>query len=185
MLPEYTDKVVTHYELAPCIAVGDPFYNDQQKIQKGNEYYLYVREQYWLRVAHHTLAPGESHTYTQVSGIKDTDVNSMTKTVSHTFGTDAGLSFKSDSVSAGMSYQYSEELQIHETRVNEKMTLKQEELTKGNDENFTVAWTKYILANRFYVQLADGTIVNEPWTMTDPHTTRSVTYPEGAKLSDV
>ncbi|UOK49326.1 RICIN domain-containing protein (plasmid) [Bacillus tropicus] len=185
ILPEQTEKVVTHYALAPCIAVVDPYYNDQQKIQTGNHYYLYVREQYWLKVTDHTLSPGETHEYTQVSGIKDTDANTVINTVSHTYGADAGLSFKSDSLSLGMSYQYSQELQIHRTQVSEELTVKQEVLTKVNNEDFTVAWTKYILVNNFYIQRADGTIVNEPWSMTDPSTTRSVSYPEGAKLSDV
>ncbi|MEW9575851.1 hypothetical protein U9K47_10455, partial [Bacillus toyonensis] len=185
VLPDYTPETVTNYTLAPSIAVVDPWYNDQQKMQTGNEYYLYVREQYWLKVFDHTFAPDERFMYTQISGIKDTDLNTVSKTVSHTYGADAGLMFGKEgtaSLSASMSYQYSEELMIQETKVNEELRVVEKELEFSNSYDQTVSWTKYILVNRFYIQRADGTIVNEPWTVTDENTTRSVSYPPGLEL---
>ncbi|WP_305927914.1 RICIN domain-containing protein [Bacillus mycoides] len=181
-LPDYVNSVVTNYTLAPSIAVEDPWYNDQQKIQTGNAYYLYVREQYWLKVTDTTLAPGTTHRYMQTSGIKETDITTVQKTVSHTFGADVGLSFKKDSVSAGMSYQYSEELMIQETKVNEELSVVEKELAITNNNNYSVSWTQYILVNKFYIKRADGSIVNEPWIVTDTNTTHAVYYPSTAAL---
>jgi len=180
-LPDHVDPVVTNYTLAPCIAVEDPHYinNPAQQIA-DNPYYLYVREQSWQKVTDTILAPGMTHKYTQTSGIKETDSQTVSKTVSHTFGADVGLSFKKDSLSAGMSYQYSEELNVQETKVNEELSVIEKQLDIVNNNSYEVSWTQYILVNKFYVVRADGTIVNDAWTVTDTNTTHAVYFPTTA-----
>ncbi|MED1405413.1 RICIN domain-containing protein [Bacillus mycoides] len=181
-LPDHTESLPTNYTLAPCIAVEDPYYNNQQKIQTGNEYYLYVRKQYWKKVASHTLAPGESYGYKQISGMTTTDQTTVTKTVSHSFGADVGLKFRKDSVSAGLSYQYSEELSVQESRSETELSVVEEAFTLENPNNYQISWTKYILVSEYSVQRADGTLVNEPWTVTDYHNTYSSFYPLGSDI---
>ncbi|MEK5239403.1 RICIN domain-containing protein [Paenibacillus sp. FSL L8-0470] len=183
VLPDRTEMVTTNYTLAPCIGVGDPQKNDQQKIQT-NPYYLYVRKQYWSKVASHVLAPGTSYGYKQTSGMTTTDQKTVTNTVSHTFGADVGLSFGNlqtgkKSLSAALSYQYSNELSVQESRTETELSVVEEAFIIENTNKHSVAWTKYILVSQYSVQRIDGTIVNEPWTVTDYHNTYDCFYPLG------
>ncbi|MGG4452351.1 RICIN domain-containing protein [Brevibacillus porteri] len=188
ILPEYTQKVTTHYTLAPLIAVGDPHYgnNTSQQI-KTNPYYLYVRKQYWKRVASHTLAPNETHKYLQTTGMTQEDQNIVSTTVGHTIGADVGFQFgkeeKSHS-SASLSYQYTTQLATQESHTTTQLTEKTAELQIVNTEPYMVAWTKYVLVSEYSVQRSDGTLVREPWTVVDPNTTGSSFYPPKAKLLD-
>ncbi|AKG37966.1 RICIN domain-containing protein [Paenibacillus durus] len=187
VLPEFTDKVTTQYTLAPFIAVDDPYYSDGQQQIKTNPYYLYIRKQYWKRVASHTLAPNETHKYIQTTGMTQEDQNLVSKTVGHTIGVDVGFQFgkaeKSHS-SASLSYQYTTQLATHESHTTTQMTEETKELSIFNSNPYIVAWTKYVLVSEYSVQRSDGTLVREPWTVTDPNTTSSSYYPPTANLLD-
>ncbi|PFE08435.1 RICIN domain-containing protein [Bacillus cereus] len=182
ILPDRTEPVVTNYTLAPCIAVDDPYYNDQQKIQTGNEYYLYVREQYWQRVFSHVLVPGESYTYSQTSGMTTTDQNTVTNTVSHSIGADVGFSFKQGSLSAGLSYQYTQELSVTESHTEELLTSTTKTFEINNNSREPVAYSQYLLVSEYYVRRADGTIVNDRWAVSDADSTVTVSYPSNVEL---
>ncbi|MGG4446963.1 RICIN domain-containing protein [Brevibacillus porteri] len=186
-LPEFTEKVTTHYTLAPFIAVDDPHYKDTPQQIKTNPYYLYVRKQYWRRVASHTLAPNEVHKYSQTTGMTQEDQNMVSTTVGHTIGADVGFQFgkedKSHS-SASLSYQYTTQLATHESHTTTKLTEETKELSIDNPNPYIVAWSKYVLVSEYSVQRSDGTLVREPWTVTDPNTTQSSYYPLTAKLLD-
>ncbi|WP_162160590.1 RICIN domain-containing protein [Paenibacillus gorillae] len=190
ILPELTEKVTTNYTLAPFIAVDDPYFGDNDTPQqiKTNLYYLYVRKQYWKRVASHTLAPNETHKYSQTTGMTQEDQNIVSKTVGHTIGVDVGFQFGKEDKrhsSAGLSYQYTTELATHESHTTTQMTEETKELTINNPYPYNVAWSKYVLVSEYSVQRSDGTFVNEPWTIIDPNTTRSSYYPPTANLMDI
>jgi len=187
ILPDFTEKVATQYTLAPFIAVDDPYYSDGQQQLKTNPYYLYIRKQYWKRVASHTLAPNETHKYIQTTGMTQEDQNIVSKTVGHTIGVDVGFQFgKEDKAhsSASLSYQYTTQLATHESHTTTQMTEETKELSIFNSNPYIVAWTKYVLVSEYSVQRSDGTLVREPWTVTDPNTTSSSYYPTSAKLLD-
>ncbi|ASA20252.1 RICIN domain-containing protein [Paenibacillus donghaensis] len=186
VLPNQTQIVTTHYTLATCIAVDDPHYNDQQKI-KTNPYYLYVKKQYWKKVESHVLAPKESYKYTMTSGMTQEDQNTVSKTVSHTIGVDAGFQFGKEgrfNVAASLSYQYTEQLETTVSHTTIQMTETTQEHSIINDENYNVAWSKYILVSEYSVQRSDGTLVSKPWTVTDHNTTQSSYYPLETTLLD-
>lgn len=125
-----------------------------------------------------------SYGYKQTSGMTTTDQKTVTNTVSHTFGADVGLSFGNlqtgkKSLSAALSYQYSNELSVQESRTETELSVVEEAFIIENTNKHSVAWTKYILVSQYSVQRIDGTIVNEPWTVTDYHNTYDCFYPLG------
>ncbi|CAI8779730.1 RICIN domain-containing protein [Brevibacillus sp. IT-7CA2] len=188
ILPEFTQKVTTHYTVAPFIAVDDPYYPDNTPQQiKTNPYYLYVRKQYWRRVASHTLAPNETHKYSQTTGMTQEDQNLVSKTVGHTIGADVGFQFgkeeKSHS-SASLSYQYTTQLATHESHTTTQLSEVTKEYSIVNENPYIVAWSKYVLVSEYSVQRSDGTLVREPWTVTDINSTSSSYYPLTAKILD-
>ncbi|HHK5566071.1 MULTISPECIES: RICIN domain-containing protein [Bacillus cereus group] len=175
-LPEETERVVTAFTIVPAISVKDPHYGeDTAKQIKENPYYMVVKKQWWKKQESYVLAPGETYKYTSKTGIKVTDQETATKTVSWSIGADMGFSFKGFSV--GMSSQYSTQLQASISHTTEQLKEETWDHEIKNPSSNRMAYSRYILTTEYSVQRKNGTLVNSPWTMTDKTRTHAVTYP--------
>ncbi|MGF9816381.1 RICIN domain-containing protein, partial [Bacillus toyonensis] len=186
ILPTFSEKVVTNYTLAPFFAVNDPYYpNENQQIQT-NPYYLYVKKQYWEKVASVKAIPGQEFNYTVTSGMTHEDQNIVSTTVGHTIGADLGFQFgKSEGrhSSASLSYQYTTQLGTVESTSDTTLEEKTEGYKYTNTGDFTVAWSMYILVSEYSLERSDGTLVNEPWIVKDEHTLSTSSYPPSLAVS--
>ncbi|WP_421085595.1 RICIN domain-containing protein (plasmid) [Priestia sp. MF3] len=182
-LPEETARSITAFTVVPFISVRDPHYgNDTARQVKENPYYMVVKKQWWKQQEAHVLAPGETYKYTSKTGIRQTDQETATKTVSWSVGADMGFSFKGFSM--GMSTQYSTELQTSVSHTTEELKEETFEHTIPNPSSSErMAYAHYILVTEYTVMRRNGTIVNNPWTLTDKTKTHTVTYPSNTSLS--
>nr|WMI32936.1 insecticidal protein [Bacillus thuringiensis] len=176
-LPEETERVVTAFTIVPAISVKDPHYGgDTARQIKENPYYMVVKKQWWKKQEAYVLAPSEKYTFETKTGIKQTDQETATKTVSWSIGADMGFSFKGFSL--GMSSQYSTQLQTSISHTTEQL---KEEVNRHeiiNPFSERMAYSRYILTTEYSVQRKNGTIVNAPWTMTDKTKAHAVTFPK-------
>ncbi|WP_243523663.1 RICIN domain-containing protein [Bacillus pseudomycoides] len=176
-LPEETGRVVTAFTVVPSIAVKDPHYGgDTAKQIKENPYYMVVKKQWWKKQESYVLAPGETYEHTVKTGIKVTDQETATRTVSWNIGADMGFIFKG--FSFGLSTQYSNQLQTSISHTTEQ--LKEETIHHKipNTSSNRMAYSRYILTTEYSVTRKNGTIVNSPWTLTDKTRTHAVTFPK-------
>ncbi|MEH7151431.1 hypothetical protein V7095_13605, partial [Bacillus thuringiensis] len=175
-LPKETEHVVTAFTIVPAISVRDPLYGgDTAKQIKENPYYMVVKKQWWKKQESYVLAPGETYKYTSKTGMKVTDQETATKTVSLSIGVDMGFNFKG--VSVGMSTQYSTQLQASTSHTTEQLKEETWDHEIKNPSSNRMAYSRYILTTEYSVERKNGTIVNSPWTMTDKTSAHSVTYP--------
>ncbi|PEC38876.1 RICIN domain-containing protein [Bacillus toyonensis] len=176
-LPEETERVVTAFTIVPAISVKDPHYGgDTAKQIKENPYYMVVKRQWWKKQESYVLAPSERYDFVTTTGIRVTDQETATKTVSWSIGADMGFNFKGFSL--GMSSQYSQELQTSISHTTEQLKEETQEHHITNPFAERMAYSRYILTTEYYVQRKNGTIVNAPWTMTDKTNAHAVTYPK-------
>ncbi|PFV30760.1 RICIN domain-containing protein [Bacillus thuringiensis] len=176
-LPEETEHVVRAFARVPAISVKDPHYGgDTAKQIKENPYYMVVKKQWWKKQQSYVLAPGETYKHTVRTGIKVIDQETATKTVSWSIGADMGLDFKG--FSAGMSSQYSEQLETTISHTTEQL---KEEIMDHEIRNTTtdnMAYSRYILVTEYSVRRQDGSTVNSSWTMTDKNNAHAVYFPK-------
>lgn len=178
--PESTNFQVIAYTLAPFFSVRDPHYgNDYPKQYKENPYYLYIKEQRWVRTNYARLSPNEQRSYSYVAGMTQTNQETVSHTVSHTVGADAGLQFgkESKSINSSLQYSWTESLETTISNSIEEMQQNTYEIIVANTSNNYINWGHYILETRYSIKRTNGSVVNTPWTLRDPASGQSTSYP--------
>ncbi|MGH0945293.1 RICIN domain-containing protein [Bacillus mycoides] len=180
VLPEKSPTVTTNTALLPFFMVNDPYYTNVLQKFKSNPYYLLVKKQYYEKIAYQILSPSEVYSYTETSGITETEQKEFEQTVSMTIGMDYGLQYKK--FSASLKYEISNSIRtlVSNTVQHSKETTTTRTIT--NPLTQSASWTQYQLVTEYQVLRANGTPVDSPWSVKQENHSVSRFYPNAQSV---
>ena len=172
-LPSRTEPVTVASTVIPAVMVNDTW--NKVQVLRESPYYLLIKKQYWKKVDSQVFVPNRKYVSKVTYGMSRTDQQSMTERTGISVTADAGFSFKG--FSASLSTTVTRELEVSKSTSVELMVeyVFEEEITNPKDHR--VAWSKYILETEFTLLRTDGTMVSNPWTVSNNRESRETYWP--------